>query len=104
MTFDYEATEWEKRANSVVMIGDAPTTPIHEATLAGKRAYAYRQAAIRRDMRAHCETVWEGLSEKLLTMENYNALVMVEAPADVLNSTPAPEDGSSLMDYISTIQ
>ncbi|KJA24436.1 hypothetical protein HYPSUDRAFT_136378, partial [Hypholoma sublateritium FD-334 SS-4] len=44
----------------------------------GKRSYALRQADIQERMSRMCQQEWEGLSEKLLTMGNRDATVMVE--------------------------
>ena len=44
----------------------------------GKIAYAYRQAAIRYDMLKECKLRWEKCQTELLTLEGFNAEVMVE--------------------------
>ncbi len=46
--------------------------------LDGKRAYALRQVDIQERMFLACETEWQGLSDKLLTIEGRDARVMVE--------------------------
>ncbi len=44
----------------------------------GKIAYAYRQAAIRDGMLKHCKLRWEKYETLLLTLEGFDAKVMVE--------------------------
>jgi len=44
----------------------------------GKIAYAYRQAAIRDGMVNHCKLRWEKYKVLLLTLEGFDAKVMVE--------------------------
>lgn len=50
----------------------------NKSIIEGKRAYALRQADIQGRMSATCESEWEGVSQKLLTMEGRDAAVMVE--------------------------
>jgi hypothetical protein len=45
----------------------------------GKCAYALRQADVQNRMREFCERKWTGLSEKLLSMADRDATVMVES-------------------------
>jgi hypothetical protein len=44
----------------------------------GKIAYAYQQASIRETMKLHCENKWQGLSSRLLHMEDGDAVNMIE--------------------------
>ncbi|KAJ3926218.1 MAG: hypothetical protein NXY57DRAFT_966776 [Lentinula lateritia] len=56
---EYEAVEWERRATVRV-----PVDPKNEVA-AGRRAYAYRQAHIHRQLVDICAQKWEGLDIKL---------------------------------------
>lgn len=47
--------------------------------ISGKCAYALRQADVQNRMREFCERKWTGLSEKLLSMADRDATVMVES-------------------------
>ncbi|KAJ3509357.1 hypothetical protein NLJ89_g5259 [Agrocybe chaxingu] len=56
----------------------------------GKVAYAYRQAAIRKQIWRYCEDMWKGVSERLRAMEGINAQVLVEhrpVVPDVVSNT-----------------
>lgn len=89
--FTYREEWWQTLASNAMMITDGSTDsfavlPALEAIrseenqriLDGKRAYALRQADIQVCMSQACEVEWEGLSDKLLTMEGRDARVMVE--------------------------
>ncbi|KAF9523674.1 hypothetical protein CPB83DRAFT_898542 [Crepidotus variabilis] len=102
-SLEYEAKKWDKRTVDVIMIQDgfgaAPCAD--ELTLAGKIAYAHRQASIRRKMKASFEVLWTGLSEKLVSMEDGDAYTMIEAPREVHEAAAsALEDGSNLATYL----
>jgi hypothetical protein len=57
--FRWEEQRWNDRA--VQAIPGADTTYVE-----GQRAYAFRQAAIRSELKAHCDRVWKDLPEYIL--------------------------------------
>jgi len=87
-TFSWQSEKWMKVARqletkellssqtvSALAQADIMTQAVKEE---GKIAYAYRQAAIRDGMLKHCKLRWEKYNILLLTLEGFDAKVMVE--------------------------
>jgi hypothetical protein len=87
-TFAWQSERWTKVAQQreamellssqtvpALARADITTQTVKEE---GKIAYAYRQAAIRDRMLNHCKLRWEKYQILLLTLEGFDAKVMVE--------------------------
>lgn len=87
-TFDWQCENWRKIAQQLETrnLDSSQTIPsLAQADIStqlikreGQVAYAYRQAAIRNDMRKRCEMHWEKCRSALLVLEGFDATVMVE--------------------------
>ena len=80
--FETRKKWWSRLAEDPPMIQNqtphsAPPIP-DDKILGGKRAYALRQANIQERISANCKYQWEGLSEKLLSMDGRDPTIMVE--------------------------
>jgi len=87
--FKWDVSRWKSLAEDPPIIGaghhgDQPSAiqqlvdKEHQLLIAGKRAYALRQAEIRDALRKHCEMKWVGLGDSLLAMKEGSAWSMVE--------------------------
>jgi hypothetical protein len=56
--FSWEERQWVERASRVAPWADT-------ALAEGQRAYAFRQAAIRAQLRTHCEAAWKDVPSEM---------------------------------------
>jgi len=87
-TFSWQCEKWTKVARQLeaTALSSSQTVPaLAQADVMtqavkkeGKIAYAHRQAAIRNEMLNYCKLRWEKYNNMLLTLEGFDAKVMVE--------------------------